>query len=133
MWCYWEQQFGEPMGTYLVHHWLDSETLVVVGKKNTRVGVGIWFFCNTHMFWIFGEKKTTESKNHWFWVFEIFGIKRITGLGYSIKEIKITEAPVLGISKTSKNCWVSWKNRQRPSSFRCMFDLFKEIENFGYM
>ncbi len=41
MWCYWEQQFGEPMGTYLAHHWLVSETGVVVDKKNTSVGVGI--------------------------------------------------------------------------------------------
>jgi len=37
---------------------------------------------------------------------KIFRIKRITGLGYFIKKKKITEAPVLGISKTSKNCWV---------------------------
>jgi hypothetical protein len=34
---------------------------------------------------------------------KIFGIKRITGLGYLKTKIKITEAPVLGISKTSKN------------------------------
>ncbi len=40
VWCYWEQEFGEPMGTYLTHHWLVSET-VVVDKKNTSVG---WVF-----------------------------------------------------------------------------------------
>jgi len=40
VWGYWEQQFGELMGTYLAHHWLVSET-VVVDKKNTSVGVGI--------------------------------------------------------------------------------------------
>jgi len=32
-----EQEFGEPMGTYLAHHWLVSE-IVVVDKKNTNVG-----------------------------------------------------------------------------------------------
>ncbi len=36
VWCYWEQEFGEPMGTYLAQHWLVSET-VVVDKKNTSV------------------------------------------------------------------------------------------------
>ncbi len=131
VWCYWEQQFGEPMGTCLVHHWLVSET-VVVDKKNTSVGVGIWFFCNTHMFWVFGKKnrmKRTIGSGY----LKIFGIKRITGLGYLKTKIKITEAPVLGISKTSKNRWVSWKNRKRPSSFRWMFDLFLKIENFGYI
>ncbi len=40
VWCYWEQEFGEPMGTYLAHHRLVSET-VVVDKKNTNVG---WVF-----------------------------------------------------------------------------------------
>ncbi len=48
VWCYWEQEFGEPMGTYLAHHWLVSET-VVVDKKNTNVGWVFDFFCNTHM------------------------------------------------------------------------------------
>jgi hypothetical protein len=40
--------FREPMGTYLAHHWLVSET-VVVDKKNTSVGWVFDFFCNTHM------------------------------------------------------------------------------------
>ncbi len=35
VWCYWEQEFGEPMGTYLAHHWLVSETVVV----NKRIAV----------------------------------------------------------------------------------------------
>jgi len=38
-----EQEFGEPMGTYLAHHWLVSET-VVVDKKNTNVGWVLDFF-----------------------------------------------------------------------------------------
>jgi hypothetical protein len=70
VWCYWEQEFGEPMGTYLAHHWLVSET-VVVDKKNTNEGWVFDFFCNTHMLWLFGRKKS-EWKNHWFWVFENF-------------------------------------------------------------
>jgi len=38
-----EQEFGEPMKTYLAHHWLVSET-VVVDKKNTTVGWVLDFF-----------------------------------------------------------------------------------------
>ncbi len=41
------------------------------GQKEYKCGVGIWFFCNTHMLWLFGRKKT-EWKNHWLWVFENF-------------------------------------------------------------
>jgi hypothetical protein len=32
VWCYWEQEFGEPMGTYLTHHWLVSETVYIKGR-----------------------------------------------------------------------------------------------------
>jgi hypothetical protein len=42
--------------------------------------------------WVF--EKFQNQKTHWVRVFEK-------------NKIKITEAPVLGISKTSKNCWVS--------------------------
>jgi len=56
VWCYWEQEFGEPLGTYLAHHWLVSET-VVVDKKNTTVGWVFDFFvipiCSDYL-----EKKT---------------------------------------------------------------------------
>jgi len=38
-----EQEFGEPMRTYLAHHWLVSKT-VVVDKKNTTVGWVLDFF-----------------------------------------------------------------------------------------
>jgi hypothetical protein len=38
-----EQEFGEPMRTYLAHHWSVSET-VVVDKKNTNVGWVLDFF-----------------------------------------------------------------------------------------
>jgi hypothetical protein len=68
LWCYWEQEFGEPMGTYLAHHWLVSET-VVVDKKNTSVGWVFDFFvipiCSDYL----EEKKQND---HWFWVFENF-------------------------------------------------------------
>jgi len=37
-----EQEFGEPMGTYLAHRWLVSET--VVDKKNTNVEWVLDFF-----------------------------------------------------------------------------------------
>ncbi len=43
---------------------------------------------------------------HRFWVFDKFRIK---------------ESPVPGISRTPKNHWVSWKNRQRPDGFRQIF------------
>ncbi len=105
MWCYWEQQFGEPMGTYLAHHWLVSET-VVVDKKNTSVGVGIWFFCNTHMFWIFGEKNNR--------------IKEPSVLGiWKISESK--EPLVLGVWKKNQNqkkhqFWV-FQKLQRTAGF----------------
>jgi hypothetical protein len=91
VWCYWEQEFGEPMGTYLAHHWLVSET-VVVDKKNTSVGWVFDFFVIPICADYLEEKKQNE---------------RIIGLRYLIKKIKIIEALVLGISKTSKNCWVS--------------------------
>ncbi len=106
VWCCWEQQFGEPMGTYLAHHWLDSETLVVVDKKNTNVGWVFDFFvipiCSEYL-----EKKKQNERTIGSGYLKNFRIKRLTGLGCLIKKIKITEAPVLGISKTSKNCWVS--------------------------
>jgi hypothetical protein len=94
------------MGTYLAHHWLDSETLVVVDKKNTNVGWVFDFFvipiCSEYL-----EKKKQNERTIGSGYLKNFRIKRLTGLGCLIKKIKITEAPVLGISKTSKNCWVS--------------------------
>jgi len=70
VWCYWEQEFGEPMGTYLAHHWLVSET-VVVDKKNTSVGWVFDFFvipiCSDYL-----EKKKQNERTIWFWVFENF-------------------------------------------------------------
>jgi hypothetical protein len=52
-------------------------------------------------------EKKTESKNHWFWVFENFPNQKNHWVRVFDKKIKITEGPVLGISKASKNCWVS--------------------------
>jgi len=63
------------------------------------------------------EKKKQNERTIGSGYLKIFGIKRITGLGYLKTKIKITEAPVLGISKTSKNRWVSGKNRKRPQQF----------------
>jgi hypothetical protein len=34
-----------------------------------------------------------------------------------LKKFRFKESLVPGISKSSKNCWVSWKNWQRPSGF----------------
>ncbi len=59
VWCYWEQEFWEPMGTYLAHHWLVSET-VVTDKNNTNVGWVFDFFvipiCSDYL----KEKKQNE-------------------------------------------------------------------------
>jgi hypothetical protein len=83
---------------------LVSET-VVVDKKNTNVRWVFDFFvipiCSDDL----EEKKQNERINGSGYL-KIFRIKRITGLRYFIKKNKITEAPILGISKTSKNCWV---------------------------
>ncbi len=82
VWCYWEQEFGEPMGTYLAHHWLVSET-VVVDKKNTNVGWVFDFFvipiCSDYL-----EEKKQNERTIGFGYLKIFRIKRITGLGYLI-------------------------------------------------
>jgi hypothetical protein len=84
VWCYWEQEFGEPMGTYLTHHWLVSET-VVVDKKNTSVGWVFDFFvipiCSDYL-----EEKKQNEKTIGFGYLKIFRIKRIIGLGYFIKK-----------------------------------------------
>jgi len=53
------------------------------------------------------EEKKQNEKTIGSGYLKIFKIKIITRLGYWIKKIKITKAPILGISKTSKNCWVS--------------------------
>jgi hypothetical protein len=83
VWCYWEQEFGEPMGTYLTHHWLVSET--VVDKKNTSVGWVFDFFvipiCSDYL-----EEKKQNEKNIGSGYLKIFRIKRIIGLGYFIKK-----------------------------------------------
>jgi len=85
VWRYWEQEFGEPMGTYLAHHWLVSET-VVVDKKNTSV-VG-WVFdffvipiCSDYL-----EEKKQNERTIGSGYLKIFRIKKITGLGYFIKK-----------------------------------------------
>ncbi len=84
VWCYWEQEFGEPMGTYLAHHWLVLET-VVVNKKNTNVGWVIDFFVIPICFDYLEEKKKNE-RTIGFGYLKIFRIKRITGLRYLIKK-----------------------------------------------
>ncbi len=90
VWCYWEQEFGEPMGTYLAHHWLVSET-VVVDKKNTTVGWVFDFFvipiCSDYL-----EEKKHNERTIGSGYLKIFRIKRITGLGYFIKKNKIIES-----------------------------------------
>ncbi len=90
VWCYWEQEFEEPMGTYLAHHWLVSET-VVVDKKNTNVGWVFAFFvipiCSDYL-----EEKKQNERTIGSGYLKIFRIKRITGLGYFIKKNKITES-----------------------------------------
>ncbi len=90
MWCYWEQEFGEPMGTYLAHHWLVSET-VVVDKKNINVGWVFDFFviptCSDYL-----EEKKQNERTIGSGYLKIFRIKKITGLAYFIKKNKITES-----------------------------------------
>jgi len=87
---YWEQEFEEPMGTYLAHHWLVSET-VVVDKKNTNVEWVFDFFviliCSDYL-----EEKKQNERTIGFGYLKIFRIKRITGLGYFIKKNKITKS-----------------------------------------
>ncbi len=61
------------------------------GQKEYQCGVGIWFFCNTHMLWLFGRKKT-EWKNHWFWVFENFQNQKNHWVRVFHKKKKITES-----------------------------------------
>jgi len=73
------------MGTYLAHHWLVSET-VVVDKKNTNVRWVFDFFvipiCSDYL----EEKKQNENERTiGSGYLKIFKIKRITGLGYFIK------------------------------------------------
>ncbi len=86
VWCYWEQEFGEPMGTYLAHHWLVSET-VVVDKKNTSVGWVFDFFVIPICFDYLEEKKQNERTIGSRYL-KIFRIKRIIGLRYFIKKTK---------------------------------------------
>jgi len=78
------------MGTYLAHHWLVSET-VVVDKKNTTVGWVFDFFvipiCSDYL----GKRKQNERTVGSGYL-KIFRIKIITGLGYFIKKNKITES-----------------------------------------
>jgi hypothetical protein len=78
------------MGTYLAHHWLVSET-VVVDKKNTTVGWVFDFFvipiCSDYL----GKKKQNERTVGSGYL-KIFRIKIITGLRYFIKKNKITES-----------------------------------------
>ncbi len=61
------------------------------GQKEYQCGVNIWFFCNTHMLWLFGKKKT-EWKNHWFWVFENFQNQKNHWVKVFHKIKKITES-----------------------------------------
>jgi hypothetical protein len=72
------------MGTYLTHHWLVSET-VVVDKKNTSVGWVFDFFvipiCSDYL-----EEKKQNEKTIGSGYLKIFRIKRIIGLGYFIKK-----------------------------------------------
>jgi hypothetical protein len=72
------------MGTYLTHHWLVSET-VVVDKKNTSVGWVFDFFvipiCSDYL-----EEKKQNEKTIGYGYLKIFRIKRIIGLGYFIKK-----------------------------------------------
>jgi hypothetical protein len=78
------------MGTYLAHHWLVSETLVV-DKKNNSVGWVFDFFvipiCSDYL-----EEKKQNERTIGSGYLKIFRIKRITGLGYFIKKNKITES-----------------------------------------
>jgi hypothetical protein len=77
VWCYWEQEFGEPMGTYLAHHWLVSET-IVMDKKNTSVGWVFDFFvipiCSDYL-----EEKKQNERTIGSGYLKIFRIKRIIG------------------------------------------------------
>jgi hypothetical protein len=72
------------MGTYLTHHWLLSET-VVVDKKNTSVRWVYDFFvipiCSDYL-----EEKKQNKKTIGSGYLKNFRIKRITGLGYFIKK-----------------------------------------------
>jgi hypothetical protein len=72
------------MGTYLTHHWLVSET-VVVDKKNTSVRWVFDFFvipiCSDYL-----EEKKQNERTIGSGYLKIFRIKKITGLGYFLKK-----------------------------------------------
>jgi hypothetical protein len=71
------------MGTYLTHHWLVSET-IIVDKNNTNVGWVFDFFVIPICFDYLEEKKQNE-KTIGSGYLKIFKIKRITRLRYLIK------------------------------------------------
>jgi hypothetical protein len=54
--CYWEQQFGEPMGTYLAHHWVVSKTVVMY--KRIPVWGWVFEFFVIPMYYEYLKKKT---------------------------------------------------------------------------
>jgi hypothetical protein len=90
------------MGTYLAHHWLVSET-VVVDKKNTNVGWVFDFFvipiCSDYL-----EEKKKNERTIGSGYLKIFRIKRITGLGYFIKKKqnhRIIKEPEWEMQRTS--------------------------------
>jgi hypothetical protein len=54
-------------------------------------------------------------KNHWYWFFEHLRMKKsLVSLLWN-KKTESKNPLVLVISKTSKNSWFSWRNRQRTS------------------
>ncbi len=114
VWCYWEQEFGEPMGTYLAHHWLVSET-IVVDKKNTSVGWVFDFFvipiCSDYL-----EEKKQNERTIGSGYLKIFRIKRITGLRHFIKKTKSQKHPFWVFQKLQRTAGFDERTGKHPAA-----------------
>ncbi len=97
------------------------------GLKSS-VGCGQVIFFNEHQFQVVEKFRRKEP---------VLGIWRnqnqtTTVLGMW-KKIRMKEPLVLVISKTSKNCWVSWKNRKRSDGFWALIWLCQRMRKVVYV
>jgi hypothetical protein len=100
---------------------LQAHSLCPVILRLYQCGVGIWFFVIPTLVlgsWKFFKIKELSVLGIW----KKFRIKKPWGLCIW-KKIGFKESLVLGISKSSKNHQVSWKNEKRLDSFKVVIWL----------